>query len=103
MKDLPIYKISYNNYNNVLIGCSLGKEVEHLLFLSRFGNDYLAVDNEQGNCVCEDFSSLEKALCWLVRKDYSANEIRNLRLIEVRHLLNDSRYKVIEKDVIYGV
>ena len=30
--------------------------------------------SESAKAAC--FSSLEKALCWLVRKDYSANEIR---------------------------
>ncbi|MBR3229661.1 MAG: hypothetical protein IKF91_02400 [Bacilli bacterium] len=102
-EDLPIFEISYNDYNDLLIKSAKDIDVEHFLFLSKYQNTYLAIDNEVGAFQCEEFPSKEKALCWLLRKDYSAEEIMKLQAIEARHLIQKVRYKIIPKGALYGI
>ncbi len=51
-EDLPIFEISYNDYNNLLIKSAKDIDVEHFLFLSKYQNTYLAIDNEVGAFQC---------------------------------------------------
>ena len=102
-EDLSIFEISYKDYNDLLIKSAKDIEDEHFLFLSKFQGTFLAIDNEVGSFQCEEFPSKEKALCWLLRKDYSAEEIMKLQNIEARHLIKKARYKIIPKGVLYGI
>ena len=39
-EDLPIFEISYNDYNDLLIKSAKDIDVEHFLFLSKYQNTY---------------------------------------------------------------
>ena len=103
MSKIKIYNISQKKLNELLIKCSKYEETEHFLFLSKYGKTYIALDNEYGMCLMEDFSDLVKALCWLVRKDYSAEEINKLMEDEVCNLISNEKYVLIPYKVYYGL
>lgn len=103
--DIKIYEISYKKFKNLIDKWSNHGKVDRLLFLSKNNNKYLALDNEANECFIEEFNSKDKALCWLVRKEYDSAEIENLQDVEVRKLLSEEKYKIIlnYKEVSYGL
>lgn len=102
---VEIYGISYKNFKNLIDRWSNHENIDHLLFLSKNNDKYLTIDNEAGECFVEEFDNKDKAICWLVRKDYDVNEINKLQDIEIRKLLSKEKYKVISKSkaVSYGI
>ena len=55
MSKIKIYNISHKKLNELLIKCSKQDDMEHFLFLSRYGDTYIAIDNEYGMCFMEEF------------------------------------------------
>lgn len=103
MNKIKIYKISHKKLNELLIKCSKYEKMEHFLFISRYADTYIAVDNEFGMCFMEEFLNLKKALCWLVRKDYSKDEINRLMDNEVNELISKEPIVLIPYEVSYGL
>ena len=103
--NIEIYEISYKKFRSLVDKWSKHENIDHLLFLSKSKNKYLVLDNEAGECFVEEFDNKDKALCWLIRKDYGANEIVGLQDVEIRKLLSDENYKIISsgKEVFYGI
>ena len=103
--NIEIYEISYKKLGNLIDKWSKHENIDHLLFLSKSKNKYFALDNEAGECFVEEFDNKDKALCWLVRKDYGADEVDKLQDIEIRKLLSNENYKIVssKKEVLYGI
>ena len=52
----------------------------------------------------EEFDSMEKAICWLIRTDYSSIEINNMSKEDILNLYENNNYKIIyNKEIEYGV
>jgi len=105
INEVNIYEISYKKFKNLVDKWSNHEKIGRLLFLSKNKNKYFALDNEADECFVEEFNSRDKALCWLVRKEYDSSEIENLQDIEVRNLLSEEQYKIVlnYKEVSYGL
>ena len=102
---VEIYEIPYKNFSNLIDKWSKHEYIDHFLFYTKYKNKYLTIDNESGQCYTEEFDSKDKALCWLIRNDYSAEEISKLQDIEARHLITKSKYKVFSNklEVQHGI
>ena len=90
-----IYNISNKKSDILLSEWLLHKHVPQRLFLAKKNNKYSAIDNESNEFYIEEFDSKNKALFWLVRKDYSALEIGNMKDFQIKRLLDKENYKVI--------
>ena len=101
--DIVIYNIPYSEFTDILIKQSKGLKVDNALFMSRYQTRYFSIDNEKGQFLCEDFSSKDKALCWLLRKDYSADEIKKMPNINARKLIKDINHQIIGEEKEYGL
>lgn len=103
--NIKIYEISYKKFKSLIDKWSNHENIDRLLFLSKNKNQYLVIDNEADECFVEEFDSKDKALCWLVRKEYDSDEIKKLQDDEIRKLISEEKYKIIldYKEVSYGL
>lgn len=103
INEVTIYEISYKKFKDLIDKWNGKCNIDRTLFLTKDNNKYLTIDNEAGECFTEEFDNKEKAICWLVRKDYSANEIQKLNLEIINKLLSEEKYKIISSEVEYGL
>lgn len=104
IKKLNIYEITRKQLDEILIKCSKGEPIDHFLFLAKINNTYVALDNEYGECHMEEFYKKNKAICWLIRTDYSKEELKNLRTSKVDELISNQKYNLVSNcGDIYGV
>ena len=94
---IDIYEISYDEMIKLIDKWSTDKKVDHFLFFTKKDDSYICVDNEAGAFIIDTLNSRDKAICWLLRNDYSSNEINRLQEIEVRKLLRKQKYEVINR------
>lgn len=92
---IKIYKISYETFNDLYKKWTNHEQVDKLLYLTKKDNVCLAIDNEANEFFVEQFSAENKALCWLIRKDYDASEINSLVSWEIKELIKKIEYEVI--------
>lgn len=92
---IEVHEISYDEMIKLIDKWSTDKKVDHFLYFTKKDDSYICVDNEVGAFIIDTFDSKDKAICWLLRNDYSGEEINKLQDIEVRKLLKTQKYEVI--------
>lgn len=105
MKKIKIYEVSGKTMEEIMLDSTFDKEVDNVLFLGRSQNKYIAIDNENGNFIIEEFPNKNKALFWLIRTDYAHEEILNMRNDKIEKLLEEQKYQIISlnKKRCYGI
>lgn len=104
IKELKLYQISPELYEKLFNKWSNHEYVDHLLYFFKSDDKYISIDNEAGEFFVEEFDSMEKAICWLIRTDYSSIEINNMSKEDILNLYENNNYKIIyNKEIEYGV
>ena len=95
-----IYEISYKEFVALREKWSRHQYIDHSLFICKIYGSYLCMDNSIDNCLIKELSTRDRAICWLLRCDYNAEELENMQDIEVRHLLAKEDYVIYSIDGI---
>lgn len=104
INELKLYQISSDLYNKLFKKWSNHEYVDHLLYFFKSGSKYISIDNEAGEFFTEEFDSKEKAICWLIRNDYSSIEINSMSNKDVLNLYKNNNFKIINnEEVEYGL
>lgn len=91
--DIPLHAVRY-----LYKEWDRERPVAHSLFLSKNKNDvFIAIDNEADGFLIEEFDTREKAICWLLRKDYSRDEIMDLEDFIIKDLVRKNNFKIYRR------
>lgn len=96
MNKLTINYLTAENFGTIIIDKLEHNNIESKLFFTTNSDTCFCIDNENDIFICEQFDSVEKGLCWLIRSDLGKDYIDKLSTVELVKLLSNENYELVE-------
>ena len=94
--ELNIYEITYKRYQSMVNSRVRNVPVEKSLFLVKHNDYYISLDNENNRFLIEEFKTRKRAICWLIRNDFSADAINSIKSSDLYYLLRNQNFRVVK-------
>ena len=96
IEEFNIYEITFDKLMELIKNNDNNEDVENLLYVAKYKEHYIALDNVTNCFTLEEFDTKRKAICWLLRCDYDADKINSMEDDMVRNLINKQKYRLIK-------
>lgn len=96
IEEINIYEITFDKLMELIKNNDNKEYVENLLYVTKYKDYYIALDNVTNCFNLEEFDTKRKAICWLLRCDYDADNINSMENDMVNMLIKKQKYHLIK-------